>query len=451
MPTEHLWAFADFTGAEEELHPQQAYLKTLVPANSINLTPCLSREVWQAQYGSPMPAGAVFDDFGCRIDPGSGYRLPEDCFSPGVTHAPGTLCDPNLSGSHDAFARTDFADFLKTVLPFVEVLAPIIGQGLMKTLEPVFSAIASKLGDAGSSFLAKEMKVFTQALADAVARVSIDLNINLGSFNGKAFLDTIRKLGATAKSIAKAIRPPSITADIDPRVILSYANLREGLNFGGNLLAGDFKSIALLHDLSVKSALNVHDWDSARVWLDNKKTLAAMTKGLDLFKEQYGEASPDRLATVIVNTFPEADAQILRYGPSGDALSMSNRLSDAYSDQADKMIADYDPVKLASLVKEPALQRAMLEDMAQAATWDVMMQGPITQATQDYNMDLAALNGMLEQARRTAMSAPQTVPALQRAMREKIAAMKARADKTIRDASRVYQQPHEMGYSVSHS
>lgn len=436
--------------AQQQLNEQRAAIvpETLVAANALILHPCLTRDLIAQRSGfdpndSRFFSMMTFDDLGCRIDPVFGWRIHEDC-KPGGYGETRSLC-PGVARDISSGNAERLAKFAKTIAPIVQELIPLIGPGLSELLSPLITKAVETLGLTGSSALGEEVFRLIETVRAAAFQMYSQVPVELRNAAEKTFAT----LSAGAKSIADAL--PTGAFGIDPKAaaMLAYSTVREGLSFASHLLKGDEGSIGMLHALAVNAPFNVHDFASARIAQDAKKTLVAMQNAADFVQRETGGLVPQNIDNLIRAEMPALEnfsaQQLSTTGLTGLPLSVSADLVTKYAGKPGEMIAALDPNKLAALV--PNLEGArtgLVARMRQAIALDVVMAPYIREAEQSFGNELRALKASDWQTQLHKIGPYAQARSFERDVRAQLASAQQRADRIIQRGIALHA-PFELG------
>lgn len=443
-------------GAETVRDPREPQL-FLIPSNAPTLDMCVTRKMMiDAAGGNPQAgASAVFDAYGCRVDPSLGVRVPNDCGSsknggfpetrwtcPGVRTP---MEDPTVANLFKAWNI-----YSKMMKPLVSTFMPVLGPALMDAVNGMMAGLGFQF-DTESSEIAEGAKELASKLKTWAVEAFKD--VHPPKITNEA-IETFKRLGLSAKGLSDFM--PSIVVPsagtLDPRILLAYTTAREALSFVENLLRGDAASVRMLDKLAT-ACTEVKDIRSAQICRDSKKMLSGVQASVDAFLEQREDITIDKLRRFLDNdTLPihnmTTNAILAGGGLSRVSIELASSVADKYAGKATNMIRDVNPEKLASLIPNAANRAQFMNRLAKAAEVEYAI-GPYVDHAEKRWKDAQS---QVEEYRMLNAPAPyasaKALTDFQEGLRVQLQSARRLADNVVAQGSALFQRPREMGYGT---
>lgn len=312
-----------------------------VPANSPTLRPCYTREMHER-----ITPGMVFDNYGCRIDPLSGWRIPDDCGPPGSEQR--KLC-LGVSRKIEGDSGQRLAGLVSFVVPLIPNIGPVLGQMLSAAVSDLMGKLGATVGD----LLGREFKAFLSSVETWVR----DAFKTVESFVRGAAEKTFQILGSAAKTISDVLK--GLGNQLDAARLMAYAGVREGLSFAGNLIRADVPSLKTLTRLSSAALEDVRSLGSMVKWADSQKVLAVVQTAADYMRETRGTLDPMAIDNFITANMADLTGgtwnpnQILgkiSANPDNPAVKAAYFMAEKYAGKPLDMVKSVSPEQLAAMV-----------------------------------------------------------------------------------------------------
>lgn len=398
-----------------------------VPANSLVPHPCLTRAMHRI-----VTPGMVFDSLGCRLDPTTGWRIPEDCSG---RNDPRTLCV--------GVELPVVSDVTERAASFAVTLAGFVGQNIPQLLGPLGSVLSGALVDLGSD-LASALGDQLRAVYDRVKGI-VDVVFAAVRNQVGGLMEWAEKQFALFTSAAKTITD-ILTRSVNGMLgaqLMAYGNVRANLETVSKLLTGNVPCANSL--VGMVSSVGVSNLASVRSCLDSLKGVASLQAVTDVYRSTRGNLDPDGVRAFL-GSMPDptsAGASIgaiatrlsSAVGSNDPGISAALHLAETYTGKPDVLLAGLDIGQITDIV--PTAQARRLFDKLSDTKSLLASISPVV-ATAEQNLVRAKemSTAMLAHANDFEETAGKSVIQVQDIVRAKLSTTYAQADRSVNRAIR---------------